>query len=102
MLSFAQSQLDGSHAQFNLSRNNQSFQKESLLPNQMLNTNSSCGNEPTQNNHFSHHNYCNIGPVLGDVVTQSTDYLPPPPPESLLLYNQEQYNMVLNFNVFYV
>ena len=41
---------------------------------------------------FSHHNYCNIGPVLGDVVTMSKDYLPPPPPDHLLLINQPQYN----------
>ena len=94
MLSFAQSQLDSGHAQLNLSRNTECFQKESLEPNQILNTNGSYANEQTQNNLFSHHNYCNIGPVLGDVVTLSTDYLPPPPPENLLLYNHEQCNKV--------
>ena len=101
MLSFAQSQLDGSPAQLNLSRNTESFQNSSLPPNQMLNTNSPYDNEPTQNTHFSHHNYCNIGPVLGDVVTMSTDYLPPPPPENLLLYNHEQCNKVLNCSKFF-
>ena len=99
MLSFAQSQLDSGQVQSNFSRNSESFQNAPLPPNQMLdknNTNSNT-NGPTQNNNFSHHNYCNIGPVLGDVVTMSTDYLPPPPPENLFLYNQEQCNKVLNY-----
>ena len=99
MLSFAQSQLDGSNAQLNISRNTESFQKASLPSSHMINTNSSYANEPTQNSYFSHHNYCNIGPVLGDVVTLSTDYLPPPPPENIHLYDHEQCNKVINTSI---
>ena len=41
--------------------------------------------ESTSNQNLSHHNYCNIGPVLGDVVNLNEDqHLPPPPPEMLM------------------
>ena len=45
-------------------------------------------NEEDRNDHgakgyinYPSHNYCNIGPTLGDVVIASTDHLPPPPIE---------------------
>ena len=52
-------------------------------------------NEHPESNIFSHHNYCNIGPVLGDVVSMSKDYLPPPPPELLMMENHEQCPQVI-------
>lgn len=43
------------------------------------------GDESISNQNLSHHNYCNIGPVLGDVVNLNEDqHLPPPPPEMLM------------------
>ena len=43
------------------------------------------GGASTSNQNLSHHNYCNIGPLLGDVVNLNEDQdLPPPPPEMLI------------------
>ena len=95
MLSFAQSQLhdtnmtlsgeckikDGTQSPANAKQDTKKISDED-------------GNSNSKNDIYSHHNYCNIGPVLGDVVTMSKDYLPPPPPDHMLLVNQKQFNEV--------
>ena len=93
MVSFAQSQLHDTQAQNTLPgecsiRDGNASQN---IVNEGEKKNVSNPEDKESNNDiFSHHNYCNIGPVLGDVVTMSKDYLPPPPPEHLLMYNQKQ------------
>ena len=101
MLSFAHSQLDVNKAQSNLSRNGQSFKNTQIQEGEIPKTENvySSLNDSAQNGNFSHHNYCNIGPVLGDVVTKSKDFLPPPPPDSLLLYSQGQSVEVPNYHI---
>ena len=97
MLSFAHSQLHDKQAQTNLpgacSNHDGNSSQNQLKRDEEKNSSIPEGND-SNNELFSHHNYCNIGPVLGDVVTMSKDYLPPPPPEHLLLYNQKQCNEV--------
>ena len=95
MLSFAQSQLYDK----NVTLSGECKIKEEA-PSQAngkqdtKNTSNEDDNSNSKNDIYSHHNYCNIGPVLGDVVTMSKDYLPPPPPDHMLLVNQKQFNEV--------
>ena len=100
MLSFAQSQLhdtnmtlsgeckikEGAPSQANAKENTKKKSNED-------------DNSNSKHDIYSHHNYCNIGPVLGDVVTMSKDYLPPPPPDHMLLVNQKQFSEVFYISI---
>ena len=95
MLSFAQSQLHDT----NMTLSGECKIKEGApsQANTKQDTKKNSNEDDNSNSKhdiYSHHNYCNIGPVLGDVVTMSKDYLPPPPPDHMLLVNQNQFSEV--------
>ena len=107
MLSFAQSQLHDTNmtlsGEYKIKEGATSLASDNQDTKKISNEN---GNSNSKTDIYSHHNYCNIGPVLGDVVTMSKDYLPPPPPEHMLLVNQKQFNevsctSVMNYFPFY-
>ena len=108
MLSFAQSQLhDTSMTLSGECKIKEGTPSQANSKQDIKKNNTEDDNSNSKHDIYSHHNYCNIGPVLGDVVTMSKDYLPPPPPDHMLLVNQKQFNEVsyctiMNYFPFYL
>ena len=95
MLSFAQSQLHDTNIIFSdESKIKEGIPSQAIAKQDTKKNSNEDDNSNSKHDIYSHHNYCNIGPVLGDVVTMSKDYLPPPPPDHMLLVNQKQFNEV--------
>ena len=83
MLVFLQSQLAAGETHLSMLDQGPSCQNEPIPESKKYEKdyNHKHSNDAAQSTNYPHHNYCNIGPVLGDVVASSKSHMPPPPPQ---------------------
>ena len=98
MLQFAQSQLATSPSRSSTFKPNESFlttpiqeMKRAVGGNEHV-----VGNGQTHASNYPHHNYYNIGPVLGDVASSNRDHMPPSSSGMSLTADEGPYLQVVN------